>query len=101
MAERGQGGEHPRASTTDPEAKVMKMADGGFRPAFNVQFATAGDPIGGPRTIVGVRATNVGSDMGSVAPMLDQVQRRTGQLPKAILADANHSDVASIKVGPR
>src|SRR6202040_1658448 len=33
----------PRASTTDAEARVMKMADGGFRPAFNVQFATATD----------------------------------------------------------
>src|ERR1019366_9075541 len=30
----------PRASTTDPEARVMKMADGGFRPAYNVQFAS-------------------------------------------------------------
>jgi|SRR5579863_828934 len=29
-----------RVSTTDPEARVMKMADGGFRPAFNVQAAT-------------------------------------------------------------
>ena len=40
----------------------MKMADGGFRPGFNVQLATAGDPVSGPRTIVGVRVTNVGSD---------------------------------------
>jgi transposase len=86
----------PRASTTDPQAKVMKMADGGFRPAYNVQLATAGDPMGGPRTIVGVRVTNVGSDMGSVAPMLDQIERRTGALPDALLADANHADVASI-----
>jgi len=29
-----------RGSTTDPDARVMKMADGGFRPAFNVQFST-------------------------------------------------------------
>jgi len=29
-----------RVSTTDPDARVMKMGDGGFRPAFNVQFAT-------------------------------------------------------------
>jgi hypothetical protein len=35
----GAGKKEPRASTTDPEAKVMKMADGGFRPAYNVQFA--------------------------------------------------------------
>src|SRR5438270_38846 len=29
-----------RCSTTDAEATVMKMADGGFRPAYNFQFAT-------------------------------------------------------------
>ena len=28
-----------RVSTTDPQAHVMKMGDGGFRPAYNVQFA--------------------------------------------------------------
>ena len=36
-----------RASTTDAEARVMKMADGGFRPAYNVQMATAGSAVSG------------------------------------------------------
>jgi hypothetical protein len=49
-----------RASTTDAEARVMKRADGGFRPAYNVRMATAGSPLGGPRTIVGIQVTNVG-----------------------------------------
>ena len=80
-----------RASTTDAEARVMKMADGGFRPAYNVQMATAGSPLGGPRTVVGVRVTNVGSDMGAITPMLDEIERRTGELPKVLLADANHA----------
>jgi transposase len=80
-----------RASTTDAEARVMKMADGGVRPAYNVCMATAGSPLGGPRTIVGVQVTNVGSDMGSVAPMLAEIERRTGRLPKTLLADANHA----------
>lgn len=80
----------PRASTTDPEARVMKMADGGFRPGYNVQLAVAGSPLGGPRTVVGVHVTNVGSDMGSVAPMLERVERWTGKRPKVWLADANH-----------
>lgn len=80
-----------RASTTDAEARVMKMADGGFRPAYNVRMATAGAPLGGPRTIVGVQVTNVGSDMGSIAPMLDEIKWRTGQLPRTLLADANHA----------
>lgn len=80
-----------RASTTDVEARVMKMADGGFRPSYNVQMVTAGSPLGGPRTIVGVRVTNQGSDMGSITPMLEQVEQRTGQLPKTLMADANHA----------
>jgi transposase len=80
-----------RASTTDPEARVMKMADGGFRPAYNAQFTVAGDAEGGPRTIVAVQVTNVGSDMGSITPALEQVQHRTGRLPKKMLADANHT----------
>jgi transposase len=80
-----------RASTTDAEARVMKMADGGFRPAYNVRMATDGSPLGGPRTIVGVQVTNVGSDMGSITPMLDEIKCRTGQLPKTLLADANHA----------
>jgi transposase len=71
-----------RASTTDPDARVMKMGDGGFRPAYNVQLATAGSAMGGPRTIVGLRAHTIGSDMSSIGPMLDDIQRRTGQLPQ-------------------
>lgn len=88
---RDEGKEEPRASTTDADARVMKMADGGYRPGYNVQMATAGSEIGGPRTVVGVRVTNVGSDMGSVTPMLDQIKARTGALPKVLLADANHA----------
>lgn len=85
-----------RASTTDAEARVMKMADGGFRPGVNVQMATAGSELGGPRTVVAVNVNNVGSDMGAVTPMLDQIERRTGQLPETLLADANHGDHAAI-----
>lgn len=86
-----------RTSTTDAEARVMKMADGGFRPAYNVQLAVAGVPQGGKRTIVGVRVTNEGSDMGSVGPMLAQVKRRSGELPDNLLADGGHASVEAIK----
>lgn len=86
-----EGKDAPRASTTDADARVMKMGDGGFRPAYNVQMVTAGSEMGGPRTIVGVRVTNVGSDMGSITPLLDEVEQRTGALPDVLLADANHA----------
>lgn len=86
-----------RASTTDPEARVMKMADGGFRPGLNVQLAVAGDPTGGPRTIVGVNVTPTGSDMGSIKPMVEQLERRTSVIPDKLLADANHATLPDIK----
>lgn len=56
-----------RASTTDPEATVMKMADGGYRPAYNIQFATAC----GSQVIVGVSVLTAGSDMGQLTPMAE------------------------------
>jgi transposase len=82
-----------RVSTTDPDARVMKMGDGGFRPAFNVQLATTTDPA---RVIVGVEVTNRGSDMGQAPPMLDQVEQRTGRRPTEILVDGGFVDHASI-----
>jgi len=75
--------EKARASTTDPEARVMKMADGGFRPAFNGQFAT--DTA--TQIILGVDASNVGSDRGQLAPMADQLQGRFGTAPTEMLVD--------------
>lgn len=77
----------PRVSTTDPEARVMKMPDGGFRPAYNVELATvdAGEKLHG--VIVGVAVTNEGTDAGQALPMVAQLQRRTGERPKAYLMD--------------
>jgi transposase len=83
-----------RASTTDPECRVMKMADGGFRPAFNVQFATDAD--GG--CIVGVDVTNNGTDQPHVASMLDDIERRTGKLPKDYLVDGGFVSAENIEV---
>ena len=72
-----------RASTTDADARVMKMGDGGFRPAFNVQLAaTCEDQV-----IVGMEVVNAGSDMAQLAPMLEQVEQRLGKSPDEWLVD--------------
>jgi len=84
-----------RASGTDPEATVMKMADGGFRPAYNVQFATDS----GSQLIVGVEVTTSGSDQGQLAPMVEQLHRRFGQRPQEVLVDggfAAHADIEAV-----
>jgi transposase len=98
---RDEGKEKPRASTTDADARVMKMPDGGFRPGYNIQLATAGSELGGPRTIVGLLVTNVGSDVGSIAPMLKDIKARTGQLPRQLLADAGHAKHTCIDAASR
>ena len=72
-----------RASTTDPDARVMKMGDGGFRPAFNVQLATTVDS----QIITGVEVTNSGGDQGQLAPMIEQHKERYGKVPDNALVD--------------
>jgi hypothetical protein len=73
----------PRASTTDAEARVMKMADGGFRPAYNIQFATDTKST----AIASVSVDNIGSDMGKMAPMSDALEAQYGERPGQHLVD--------------
>src|SRR5437867_3921563 len=73
----------PRASTTDPEARIMKMPDGGFRPAYNVELAT--DAASG--AIVGVTVVSEGSDARQAPPVEEQVAKRTGKHPGNYLID--------------
>lgn len=83
----------PRASTTDGEARTMRMGDGGYRPAYNVQLATAT----GSRVIVGVRVTNAGTDGGQAAPMLAEIARRTGHRPAEYLVDGGYATEAGVE----
>ena len=80
---RGGSNSEARASTTDAEASVMKMADGGFRPAYNTQFASDCDAL----VIVGVEVSTSGSDMAQLAPMVRQVEQRLGDVPAQWLVD--------------
>jgi transposase len=89
----GKPTKEPRASTTDPAARVMKMADGGFRPAYNVQVAsTAGEQI-----VVGVEITNNGSDRGLLRPMLQYLQARLGRRPARHLVDGGFNSAQDIE----
>jgi transposase len=73
----------PRASSTDAEARNMKMADGGFRPAYNCQISAVGEG----QVVVAVGVDTVGSDRGMVRPMLDELQRCYGRRPSRHLVD--------------
>ncbi|MDD1537938.1 IS1182 family transposase, partial [Bradyrhizobium sp. WBOS4] len=73
----------PRASTTDPQARIMKMADAGFRPAYNVQVASAA----GELLVVAIDVDNSGSDRGLMRPMLERTRTRLKRLPRRYLVD--------------
>jgi transposase len=83
----------PRVSTTDPEARVMKMADGGFRPAFNAQLAVDVQT----QLIASVDVVDQGSDMRQMAPMHANVQARYGVTPDHWLADGGFTKLQAIE----
>ena len=75
--------EEARVSFTDPEAVVMKMPDGGFRPAYNTQLAVETEH----GLIVGLDVTSTGADQPSLEPMVEQIKARTGRRPQTVLVD--------------
>lgn len=82
----------PRVSTTDADARVMKMADGGFRPAFNAQLAVDADT----QLIAAVAISNSGSDMGQMSPMHQDIQQRYATTPDHWLADGGFTKLQAI-----
>ena len=82
-----------RVSTTDPEARVMKMGDGGFRPAYNGQFAVDTET----QIVVGVEVSNSGSDQGQLVPMLEQLEERYEVVPTQSLVDGGFAGLKDIE----
>jgi hypothetical protein len=84
----------PRVSTTDPEARVMKMPNGGYNPAVNVQLAT--DTAS--RAVVGVEVSNEAADSAGLSePMRQQVQERTGRQVEQHLIDGGYLKTEDIE----
>jgi transposase len=82
-----------RASTSDPQARVMKMADGGYRPAYNVQIKTAAEGA----HIIGLSVTNGSSDRGLLGPALDEIEQRYGVKPARMLGDGGYDSKPDIE----
>jgi hypothetical protein len=96
LEEKGGNGKkpkEPRASTTDADARVMKMADAGFRPAYNVQVASAA----GSQIIVAVDVANSGSDRCLMKPMLEKLHRLLGRYPTRHIVDGGFCNARDIE----
>jgi len=94
-AKKKQDKEETRVSITDADARVMRMPDGGYRPAFNVQFSTDTKS----QVIVGAQAINNPSDHGQLQPAVQELQKRQGTRPREMLVDAGYAkpeDIAAL-----
>jgi hypothetical protein len=87
QAARGKKKVNPaRTSTTDAEATIMKMPNGGYNAAYNAQFCTDT----GSQIIVGVDMSSSGVDQGQMTPMLSQLKQRYGTAPAEYLVDGGY-----------
>jgi transposase len=76
-----------KASLSDPEARVMRFADGAMRAAYNIQLAVTPDT----GIIVAAAATDRRNDTGLAVPVVEQIKDRLKILPQRLLADTHYA----------
>lgn len=85
--------EEARASTTDPECRVMKQGGGGgYGPSYNVQLST--DAKAG--AIVGVAVSQAPVDAGQLPQAVEQIEKRFGKTPPQMVVDAEYTTNATV-----
>jgi transposase len=85
----------PRASTTDAQARIIKMPCGGFRPGFNVHVKTEVES----GLVIGVSVDNNASDRGRLGAAAAEIEQRYGTRPPRMLADSgfdSKTDIAAL-----
>jgi transposase len=82
-----------RASSTDPDAHVMRNGEGGTVPSYNLQLVT--DTTHG--LVVNVEAATDAIDYRQLQPALERCHSTLGETPKQILADGNYTNHASVQ----
>lgn len=78
--------EQARVSVTDAEAHVMKMPDGGFRPAYNVQFVAETEH----GLVAAVAVTTSGADQDALEDVHAQVVEAYQHVPANWLVDGGY-----------
>lgn len=82
-----------RASSTDPQARVMLGAKGGYAPSYNVQISTDATA----KIIVGVGVTQSSSDAGELAAAVERIEKNLGQKPEQMVVDGAYPTNDTIK----
>jgi transposase len=81
----------PRVSLTDPEARWMRFADGSVKAGYNIQIAATGKGL-----VLSVMASDRRNDAGLAVPMVNDVERRYGRVPKRLLVDTSYATADDI-----
>jgi transposase len=81
-AQRAKPEDKDQYNFTDPESRIMKGADG-FVQGYNAQAAVEPTLL----LIVGQSVTEAANDKKQLKPMVELIDRQSGQRPEAILAD--------------
>ncbi|MGH6629897.1 MAG: transposase, partial [Burkholderiales bacterium] len=82
-----------KASLSDPEARWMRFADGSIKAGYNIQIAAAGQKTD---LILSVMVSDRRNDAGLAVPMVDDLKRRYGRVPKQLLADTHYATAEDI-----
>jgi transposase len=89
----------PQASTTDPTARLMRMADGGVRPAYNVLISATTDQ----QVIVGLAVSDRRNELGMGSDMIEDMERQHGRVPQRLLIDTKgvtHDEIDRLSSHP-
>ena len=82
-----------RVSQSEPEARNMKHADGGWGPSYNVQVSTEARS----RMIVGIQVTTAANDTQELMPALEKIKENCGAVPAKIIADNGYATRSNVE----
>jgi hypothetical protein len=83
-----------RASSTDPEARIILHPKGAYGPGYNVQISTDAQA----KIIVGVGVTQSSTDAAELEPAVDRIETNLGEKPKQMVVDAGFTNQATMEV---
>jgi transposase len=81
-----------RVSLTDPDARNMKQANGGYAPSYNLQISTDSDNT----IVVGMDVTQSGSDYPELMNGIEKVKQTTGVVPPQMVVDGGYTSRENI-----
>lgn len=85
-----------RASTTDPQARIMKQPNGGYAPSYNAQISTEASH----KIIVGVAVSQSGNDYPELVPAVQRVEQNLEAKPAQLVVDGGFTSRANILAMP-